>query len=424
MVRPAVEEYTVHRRQILVVGALGLLLALAACSGSQGVPGSAGPAGVAGPFGPQGPAGATGVPGAAGPTGPSAATYVGAKMCGGCHTDLYKTFTQSGHAWVLNKIADGKAPNFPFTTVQNPPDGYTWNDIAYVIGGYNHKATFVDQKGYIVTDAPGATTPNAQYLSQYNFASIFADKKAGWATYHAGEANLKFDCGACHSTGYRPTGHQDNLEGIVGTWAAPGVECEACHGPGSLHASNPYGIRMLIDRDSQTCGRCHQQRNGDVTQVAAADGFIVDTQQYSELRQSKHAALQCVLCHDPHTGVVQLTQARKAAVTTECVNCHYQEANYQKNAKHVAQGLECVDCHMPHMDQSAWSNPARFVADVRTHLMAINPSQVGQFSSDGTTSKSEISLDYACRSCHAPGSVLAKSDTELTDMATGYHSKQ
>jgi hypothetical protein len=75
------------------------------------------------------------------------------------------------------------------------------------------------------------------------------------------------------------------------------------------------------------------------------------------------------------------------------------------------------------MDQSAWSNPARFVADIRTHLMAINPSQVGQFSADGSTSKSEISLDYACRSCHAPGSVLAKTDDELVSMATGYHTK-
>ncbi len=415
------EGLTVHRRQMLIVGAIGLLLALAACSGSQGTQGPVGPAGVAGPFGPQGPAGATGVPGVAGPTGPSAATYVGAATCGGCHAELYKTFKQSGHAWVLNKVADAQPPNYPFTALQNPPDGYTWKDIAYVVGGYNRQARFVDQKGYVITDAPGATTANAQYLNQYNFASIFADKSAGWASYHAGEPNLKFDCGACHSTGYRATGHQDNLEGVVGTWAAPGVECEVCHGPGSLHASNPYGIRMLIDRDSQACGRCHSQ--ADVTQVAASDGFIQDTQQYSELRQSKHAALQCVLCHDPHTGVVQLTQAHKATVTTECVNCHSKEANYQKNAKHVTQGLECVDCHMPRMDQSAWSNPARFVADVRTHLMAINPSQVGQFSSNGATSKSEISLDYACRTCHVPGSVLAKTDDELIQMATGYHTQ-
>ena len=410
-----------HRKLTVVLGALLSLLALAACAGPQGVQGPVGPAGVAGPFGPQGPAGATGVPGGAGPAGPSAAQYVGAKTCGGCHADLYKTFSQSGHAWVLNPVTDGKPPQLPFTSLTNPPSGYTWKDIAYVIGGYNHRAIFVDQKGYIITDAPGATTSNPQYQNQFNFASVVTGNNAGWANYHSGEQNVPLDCGACHSTGYQASGHQDNLEGIVGKWAAPGVQCEACHGPGSLHASNPYGIRMPIDRDSQACGRCHSL--ADDTHVAASNSFIVDMQQYSELRQSKHATLQCVLCHDPHTGVVQLTQARKAAVTTECANCHYQEANYQKNAGHVSQGLECVDCHMPHMDQSAWSNPARFVADVRTHLMAINPLQVGQFSSDGATSKSDISLDYACRSCHAPGSALAKTDAELVNMASGYHSQ-
>jgi Cytochrome c554 and c-prime len=421
MARPVTERHTVQHRLALVVGAIVFLLALAACSGSQGPQGLVGPAGVAGPFGPQGPAGPTGVPGVPGPAGPSGAQYLGAATCGNCHADIYKTFEQSGHAWVLDKVVDGHPPDYPFTRLISPPDGYTWKDISYVVGGYNWKARFLDQKGHIITDAPGVTAANTQYVNQYNFASIFADKTAGWVAYHAGETSLKYDCGACHTTGYRSTGHQDNLEGIVGTWAAPGVECEACHGPGSLHASNPYGIRMLIDRDSQACGRCHSQP--DVTQVAASDGFIQDYQQYAELRQSKHAALQCVSCHDPHTGVVQLSQAHKATVTTECANCHYQEANYQKNAKHVAQGLECVDCHMPHMDQSAWSNPARFVADIRTHLMAINPSQVGQFSSDGSTSKSEISLDYACRTCHAPGSALAKTDDELINMATGYHAK-
>ncbi len=409
-----------RRRLVILGGAVLLLLVLAACTGAQGPVGPVGPAGVAGPFGPQGPAGATGVPGPTGPSGPSGADYIGAAQCGACHADIYKSFQQSGHAWALNKLANGQPPDYPFGRLVNPPDGYAWQDIAYVIGGYNWKALFLDQKGYLITGAPGAVT-NTSYLNQYNLASIFADKSVGWVSYHAGEANLKFDCASCHTTGYRPTGHQDTLDGIVGAWAAPGVECEACHGPGSLHASNPYGIRMLIDRDSQACGRCHSL--GDATQVQASGGFIVDMQQYSEIRQSKHAALQCVLCHDPHTGVVQLSQAHKATVTTECANCHNQEAAYQKNALHVAQGLECVDCHMPHIDQSAWSNPARFVADVRTHLMAVNPNQVGQFSADGSTSQSEISLDFACRSCHAPGSALDKTNAELAAMATGYHAK-
>jgi hypothetical protein len=52
--------------------------------------------------------------------------------------------------------------------------------------------------------------------NQYNMEWIVAGK---WTNYHAGEKNKKYDCGRCHTTGYSDEGHQDGLEGIVGTWA-------------------------------------------------------------------------------------------------------------------------------------------------------------------------------------------------------------
>ena len=57
-----------------------------------------------------------------------------------------------------------------------------------------------------------------------------------------------YDCGACHTTGWVAdtdadtdgtlADNQDGLPGIHGTWAAPGIHCEACHGPG---ANGPDG---------------------------------------------------------------------------------------------------------------------------------------------------------------------------------------
>ena len=63
---------------------------------------------------------------------------------------------------------DGKAPTYPFTKIEKLPEGYTWNDISYVIGGY-WKARFMDKKGYIITDKPGATVSDTKYLNQWNF---------------------------------------------------------------------------------------------------------------------------------------------------------------------------------------------------------------------------------------------------------------
>jgi hypothetical protein len=64
---------------------------------------------------------------------------------------------------------------------------------------------------------------------------------------------------------------------------------------------------------------------------------------------------------------------------------------------------------------------ARFTGDGRAHLMAIDPAQKGQFSPDGLTSLSQISLDYACKSCHIPGGGMEKTDEALLQMATNYH---
>jgi hypothetical protein len=54
--------------------------------------------------------------------------------------------------------------------------------------------------------------------------------------------------------------------------------------------------------------------------------------------------------------------------------------------------------------------------------MAIDPTQVGQFSEDGKTALSQISLDFACRGCHVEGGKASpKTDEQLIDKATGYH---
>jgi hypothetical protein len=63
-----------------------------------------------------------------------------------------------------------------------------------------------------------------------------------------------------------------------------------------------------------------------------------------------------------------------------------------------------------------------FTGDIRTHVMRINPDQIGQFSEDGTSVLPEIGLDFACRQCHVEGgNATPKSDEELIDKARGYH---
>jgi mono/diheme cytochrome c family protein len=326
---------------------------------------------------------------------------------------------QSGHAWQLNPVVGGQAPVYPFTQGLRPPEGYRWEDISYVIGGYNWKALFIDQNGYIITAPPGALG-NEGYLNQWNLSNPALGEIAGWAAYHAGEQELEYTCGECHTTGFNPGGNQDGKPGLVGTWAEPGVKCEACHGPGSLHASNPRGYAMQIERDAALCEACHMHYAA--LNIAAADGFIQHDDQYQDLSMGKHTVIDCVECHEPHALVVQLRQTDEPTSRMPCESCHFRQAQSQKVSMHVTGGIECVACHMPRLIENAQGNPELHSGDVRTHRMVIDPTQIGQLSDDGTSMLPQIGLDYACRNCHVRGKGFPKTDEELLAAAAGYHS--
>jgi len=412
------------KKQIWFLGLLLVLIAfsLVACAGPQGPQGEEGPAGAAGPEGPQGPDGKTGPAGPAGEPGPSGADYVGSQTCGGCHQDIYTSFINTGHPWALNKIVDGQSPAYPFTKLAQLPEGYAWNDILYVIGGYNWKALFVNSQGFIITDEPGKSG-NSSYLNQWNYPNDFLGKQASFVSYHAGEENLATPCVSCHTTGYSTSGNQDGLPGLIGTWAMDGIQCEECHGPGSLHMTNPKGIAMKISLDSETCRQCHASSSDP---IAAHEGFIDFSEQSNDLFAGKHTVLNCVTCHDPHSGVVQLDETKAQTTQVECQDCHFREAQYQMNLKHVSIGLSCTQCHMAQVIKLAWGEASRYTGDLRTHAVSINPTQIEQFyitnaegGTEQTYSNPQVGLNFACRQCHSVGS--PKSDQELIDGAYGYH---
>lgn len=399
------------QRLILTVVLVAVVVFAAACADQVGPPGPPGEVGPPGPIGPPGPDGPAGLEGPQGPAGEpglswSPAIYVGSAVCSECHEALYASYAETGHAHALTRVVDGTAPAFPFSQVPDPPEGYTWDDILYVIGGYGWMARFVDQSGYVIT-GDGA---------QYNLVNDELDLGGDWAAFHAGE-QVAFDCAACHTTGYTPEGSQENLAGVVGRWAADNVGCEACHGPGSNHVNDPYFVDLQVVREAQLCGQCHLR--GDLTTIEAADGFLGHNNQYGELFASKKRVMGCVDCHNPH---MTPKDDAETAIKSTCETCHFQEAEYQKisNLRHA----QCIDCHMPKASLSALGDPARFSADVRTHLMAINPRAVSQLNGAGDVSQPYLALEFSCKGCHnAEGRGGELPDEQLMEAADGYHDR-
>ncbi|RME22750.1 MAG: hypothetical protein D6806_12450 [Deltaproteobacteria bacterium] len=430
-------------------------------TGPQGPEGPAGPQGPQGPEGPQGPQGPKGDPGDPGAPGISCwdlnangqadpnedingdgqvdvmdcqpetmgpAEYVGTAACADCHQEKVDEFMLSGHPYKLTKTNGQQPADFPHGAFPpNPPATYDWSDITYTIGGWGWKVRFLDSQGYIITCEKGDTDADNDGMCDNTDASTFASQwnieNGAWVGYHAGEYQHEYSCGPCHTTGYRPDGHQDGLPGIVGTWSEPGVRCEACHGPGGHHVLDPYANPMVVDRSAELCGSCHVR--GSETAIPSKGGFIRHHEQWNEMFASKKRIMDCIDCHDPHQSARYSDDPENPtkSIRTPCETCHFEQEENQKSTVMKAVGVECIDCHMPYIAKSAVGDAAAYKGDVRSHLFAINTdAAASQFSTDGSNANPYITLQWACRSCHRQGGTATdKTDAELEAMAKGYH---
>lgn len=395
---------------LLFMATLAILLAACAVEGPAG---PAGPPGPPGPEGPQGPAGEDAPPAPTAVPAALTAGYAGSQICASCHNEIAAAFTRSGHPYILSPVVEGQPPDYPGREVPAPPEGYTWEEISYVVGGYGWKALFLDSQGYLIT----GNSPDSP--AQYNLENerLFLD--AEWAPYHPGEGGLAYTCGGCHTTGYAPEGNQDDLPGISGTWAEAGVQCEACHGPGSLHAQNPRAVQMEIETEAAACQRCHLEGPpGEVNET-----FVLHHDEYGGMFQGKHQVLDCVICHDPHSGAARLDRSGEQAVGATCTECHFEAAQFQKVATHLRNRISCASCHMPYLIENAQGLEDQFTADLRTHQVAINPYRFEQSDPEQGTFSPQITLNSACRQCHNGLRGGIKPDQVLLENAIGYHDR-
>ncbi len=340
----------------------------------------------------------------------SAQDYVGSSSCINCHSqihpDLVAEYEKTGHPYKLNPVA-GMPPLYPAHTspgVSAPPPNTTWDQFAYVIGGYGWKARFVKTDGRVYTTGDSA---------QYNLGN------EGWVAYHKGE-NKKYDfgCFQCHTTGASAEGSWNGVpEDSLGTFSEPGIRCEGCHGPGSEHAANPTEVNPPIqglDLTLNRCGTCHQ-RGGATNAIPASGLFVRHHEQLNEMLASRHgdglgADLSCASCHDAHVALryPEAAGAGMAGITTTCQTCH---PNYEVQLDGAPKPIDCVDCHMAPATKSALGLQAGngWRGDVKTHIWGINTMAVtreAMFTQDGARvaldaeGLAAVTLDFACLACH------------------------
>ncbi|MBA4175962.1 MAG: cystathionine beta-synthase [Leptothrix sp. (in: Bacteria)] len=174
-------------------------------------------------------------------------------------------------------------------------------------------------------------------------------------------------------------------------FGAGGLQCEACHGPGALHARNKKGAainsfkpdsKFSLEERNQVCLTCHQGGSRSAWHAGAHD----------------RAQLACTDCHQIHQERdAVLVKATEAAV---CQSCHKaQKADFLKASAHpVRQGkMACSDCHSAHGS----SAPAMLIKPT------LNQTCYGCHADKrGPLLWEHAPVAEDCASCHAPhGSV-------------------
>lgn len=352
------------------------------------------------------------------------ASFLGADACGACHPGIAAEHSIHAHAFQLNRV-EGGPPEFPEEAdragVPNPPEGVDWSQVSYVIDGYTKSAQFIDLDGFLyVTGTNGLET-------QWNLDFPPNGTEAGFVEYESGRTSPKpYDYGSFvrHTTGPQPFDEdnpmfQENRPGFAGTWEEAGVQCEACHGPGSKHVPNPPARNAFVNTSAKFCGECHSQPfDSDGSVIEAADGFIKPYAQYPELLASgAHAALSCLTCHDPHKSV---TYDRENALRKTCQDCHPTQDMARHQGLTFVRGdyveqLSCESCHMSFAARSGSQGRVETVGsvarvgDTRTHIFRINPSNTdftAMFNEDMTevakdaNGRAAVTLDFVCLRCH------------------------
>ena len=358
-----------------------------------------------------------------------AATYVGSETCAGCHQAVFDEWQSSHHAAAMQVatpdtvLADIGADGSPLTGSElrlNDASDSERLVVTHTFGIAPLQQYLVDlpdgRKQALTTawdDRPSASGGQRWF-------SLYPDVEGPDDVLHWRRRAHTWNqmCADCHSTALRKGYDAENNRYDTQS-AEIAVGCEACHGPGSLHADEPTAITLFSPRREhprssvETCAPCHARRSqltdghvpgADSNWLNAyrpaflnpplyfPDGQIRDeVYVYGSFMASRMAAagVVCQDCHDAHTGKV-------ASVGDGlCVRCHNPSGDprfpkaagtFASEAHHGhptdSAGARCVACHMP-----------------ETTYMRIDPRRDHSFVVPGASPSAQN--PSPCASCHA-----------------------
>jgi len=325
----------------------------------------------------------------------SSSDYVGANVCGQCHSELQRGQQQHAMAHTSTPAREAEGTQlraslaiggFRYTIAPRANSvNYTVSDgrrslsvpliWAFGSGGHGQTFLFTFQNSWYETQVSFfrghglGITPGDPLPTSANLSDAIGRKVP--------QQELE-KCFGCHATAAL-TNNRLKPSGMT-----PGITCEGCHGPGFSHVALARTIDsaspgMILNPASMTpedsvdfCGSCHRTA-WDVLQLGLQGTQTVRFPAY-RLEQSRcwgngDPRITCVACHNPHKPL----ETNSAAYDSKCLACHLKSKNVGRVAGAVVRSCSvatenCVRCHMlkyrlPQMQASFTDQDIRVVHD-------------------------------------------------------------
>ncbi|KXK42138.1 MAG: hypothetical protein UZ11_BCD004001460 [Bacteroidetes bacterium OLB11] len=366
------------------------------------------------------------------------AEYVGMNTCKNCHQAVYDSFikTGMGQSWGL-ATQQKSAADFSvhkalvYDSIKDfyyKPywDGDSLTILEYRIKGKDTVHKRIEKVSFIVGSGQHTNSHiinNHGYLTQAPIT--FYTQKGTWDLAPGFEAghNSRFDrkieleCISCHN-GY-PEFVSNSLNKY--TNVPLGIDCERCHGPGSLHVEEKlkgilvdtskepdYTIvnprRLTTEQQNNLCQRCHlqgitvlnddksffdfypsqslsQTMNTFLPNYSGSDNHMIMASHVERMKMSNcyiaSQKMSCITCHNPHISVKSTSIEHFNA---SCRNCHTTQNQCTESLEIRNQANNnCTSCHMP--KNKSIDIPHVAVTDhyIRKRPLSSNDEEVSRF---------------------------------------------
>jgi len=340
----------------------------------------------------------------------TSAHYVGMQTCRGCHESIYQTFIQTGmgqsfgfaskeksaadfspeHAIVYDSALDYYyKPYFTgdsfYIMEFRIEDGDTVHkriqQVDYIVGSGQHTNSHIfSTNGYLYQ------APITFYTQKHRWDLAPGFEKGASTRF---QRLIEIECMSCHN-GYPDFAtNSENKYTLLKT----GIDCERCHGPGSIHVQErqnntpvdtskrpDYSIvnprRLSPELQNNVCQRCHLQgitvlndgktffdfhpgmklsevMNVFMPEYEGAQDKMIMASHVERMKKSQcfiqSGKMSCITCHDPHVSV-RFTP--RSQFLNACQSCHGSAAGQHQCTESAAvratKNNDCVSCHMPH----------------------------------------------------------------------------